>query len=84
MSTIRTGWRLSLLLDTSGSATPSWSTRKGAIGLCATAGARLTGVSLAIGVDSNPTRPAMATTMGADVVIDCTQEAGVLKVAITT
>ncbi len=42
------------------------------------------GVSLVIGVDSNPTRPAMATTMGADVVIDCTQEAGVLKVAITT
>ena len=37
------------------------------------------GASLVIGVDSNPTRPAMTTTMGADVVIDDTQEEGVLK-----
>ena len=40
------------------------------------------GASLVI--DSNPTRSTMTTTMGADVVIDCTQEDGVLKVAITT
>ena len=37
------------------------------------------GASLVIGVDSNPTRPAMTTTMGADVVIDDTQEEGVPK-----
>ena len=46
---------------------------QGPIGLCATAGARLMGASLVIGVDSDPTRLAMATQMGADVVLDFTE-----------
>jgi alcohol dehydrogenase len=53
---------------------------QGPIGLCATAGARLMGASLIIGVDSNPTRLEMAKKMGADVVIDYTQEDPVAKV----
>jgi len=53
---------------------------QGPIGLCATAGARLMGASLIIGVDSNPTRLEMAKTMGADVVIDYTQEDPVARV----
>ena len=57
---------------------------QGPIGLCATAGARLMGASLVIGVDSNPTRLAMARTMGADVVIDYTQEDPVAKVKALT
>ena len=57
---------------------------QGPIGLCATAGARLMGASLVIGVDSNPTRLAMAKTMGADVVIDYTQEDPVAKVKALT
>lgn len=57
---------------------------QGPIGLCATAGARLMGASLIIGVDSNPTRLEMATTMGADVVIDYTQEDPVAKVKALT
>lgn len=43
---------------------------QGPIGLCATAGARLMGASLVIGVDGDDTRLAMSKTMGADVVLD--------------
>ena len=53
---------------------------QGPIGLSATAGARLMGASLVIGVDSNPVRLEMAKKMGADVVIDFTQEDPVAKV----
>jgi alcohol dehydrogenase len=43
---------------------------QGPIGLCATAGARLRGASLIIGVDGDDTRLAMSRRMGADVVLD--------------
>jgi alcohol dehydrogenase len=43
---------------------------QGPIGLCATAGAKLMGASLVIGVDGDPARAAMALRMGADVVLD--------------
>jgi threonine dehydrogenase-like Zn-dependent dehydrogenase len=43
---------------------------QGPIGLCATAGARLMGASLVIGVDGDASRQAMARRMGADVVLD--------------
>ena len=43
---------------------------QGPIGLCATAGARLMGASLVIGVDGDDTRLAMAGRMGADVALD--------------
>jgi len=43
---------------------------QGPIGLCATAGARLMGAALVIGVDGDDTRLAMAKRMGADVVLD--------------
>ncbi len=43
---------------------------QGPIGLCATAGAKLMGASLVIGVDGDETRLAMAKRMGADVVLD--------------
>jgi threonine dehydrogenase-like Zn-dependent dehydrogenase len=43
---------------------------QGPIGLCATAGAKLMGASLIIGVESDPTRTAMARKMGADVVLN--------------
>jgi len=43
---------------------------QGPIGLCATAGARLAGASLVIGVDSVPERLAQAKRMGADVVLN--------------
>jgi threonine dehydrogenase-like Zn-dependent dehydrogenase len=43
---------------------------QGPIGLCATAGARLMGASLVIGVDSDPGRREVALRMGADVVLD--------------
>jgi alcohol dehydrogenase len=43
---------------------------QGPIGLCATAGARLAGASLVIGVDSVPERLAVARKMGADVVLN--------------
>lgn len=46
---------------------------EGPIGLCATAGARLAGASLIIGVDSVPKRLEQAKRMGADVVLDHTQ-----------
>jgi len=43
---------------------------QGPIGLCATAGARLMGASLIIGVDGDENRLAMARRMGADVALD--------------
>jgi alcohol dehydrogenase len=43
---------------------------QGPIGLCATAGARLKGASLVIGVESDPVRAAMAKRMGADIVLN--------------
>ena len=43
---------------------------QGPIGLCATAGARLMGASLIIGIDGDETRLAMARRMGANVVLD--------------
>ena len=46
---------------------------QGPIGLCATAGAKLMGAALVIGVDSDPVRLAMARRMGADVVLDFTK-----------
>ena len=47
---------------------------QGPIGLCATAGARLMGASLVIGVDSLENRLHMSTRMGADVAIDYTDQ----------
>jgi threonine dehydrogenase-like Zn-dependent dehydrogenase len=43
---------------------------EGPIGLCATAGAKLMGASMVIGIEGDPTRQAMARRMGADVVLD--------------
>jgi threonine dehydrogenase-like Zn-dependent dehydrogenase len=43
---------------------------QGPIGLCATAGARLMGASLIIGVDSDERRLAVSKQMGADIVLD--------------
>jgi threonine dehydrogenase-like Zn-dependent dehydrogenase len=43
---------------------------QGPIGLCATAGAKLMGASLIIGVESDPVRRKMARQMGADLVLD--------------
>ncbi len=43
---------------------------QGPIGLCATAGARLMGASLIIGIDGDDTRLQMAKRMGADIVLD--------------
>ena len=43
---------------------------QGPIGLCATAGAKMSGASLVIGVDKVPARLAMAKRMGADVVLN--------------
>src|SRR6202140_4690256 len=43
---------------------------QGPIGLCATAGARLKGAGLIIGVESDPVRAAMAKRMGADIVLN--------------
>src|SRR6266540_4278137 len=43
---------------------------QGPIGLCSTAGAKLMGASFIIGVESDPTRAAMARKMGADVVLN--------------
>lgn len=43
---------------------------QGPIGLCATAGAKLMGASLVIGVDGEETRLAMSRRMGADVALD--------------
>jgi alcohol dehydrogenase len=47
---------------------------QGPIGLCATAGARLMGASLVIGIDRLENRLRMSTKMGADVVIDYTDQ----------
>jgi threonine dehydrogenase-like Zn-dependent dehydrogenase len=47
---------------------------QGPIGLCATAGARLLGASLVIGIDSLENRLTLSKRMGADEVIDFTQE----------
>jgi threonine dehydrogenase-like Zn-dependent dehydrogenase len=47
---------------------------QGPIGLCATAGARLMGASLVIGVDSINERLELSRTMGADEVVDFTEE----------
>ena len=46
---------------------------QGPIGLCATAGAKLSGASLVIGVDRLPERLRMSSQLGADVVIDSSQ-----------
>jgi alcohol dehydrogenase len=46
---------------------------QGPIGLCATAGARLMGASLVIGVDGDEARRSMARRLGADVVLDYQQ-----------
>ena len=43
---------------------------QGPIGLCATAGAKMSGASLVIGVDKLPERLRISSTLGADVVID--------------
>lgn len=53
---------------------------EGPIGLCATAGARLMGASLIIGVDSDPHRLQMAKKMGADVVINFKEQDVVAEV----
>jgi len=47
---------------------------QGPIGLCATAGAKLSGATMVIGVDREPARLAMAMKMGADHVIDFSQQ----------
>jgi threonine dehydrogenase-like Zn-dependent dehydrogenase len=57
---------------------------QGPIGLCATAGAKLMGASLIIGVDGDETRLVMARRMGADVVIDYRNEDVVAKVKTLT
>lgn len=44
---------------------------QGPIGLCATAGAKLMGASLVIGVDTDDRRLTMAKQMGADITINC-------------
>lgn len=43
---------------------------QGPIGLCATAGAKLSGAAFVIGIDGDDTRLAMARKMGADLVLD--------------
>ena len=47
---------------------------QGPIGLCATAGAKMSGASLVIGIDRVPARLEMAKRMGADVVINYEQQ----------
>jgi threonine dehydrogenase-like Zn-dependent dehydrogenase len=47
---------------------------QGPIGLCATAGAKLSGASLVIGVDRVPARLEVARSMGADVVINSAEQ----------
>src|ERR1700690_4351283 len=48
---------------------------QGPIGLCATAGAKLKGASLIIGIESDPVRTKMAKKMGADVVLNYQEQA---------
>jgi threonine dehydrogenase-like Zn-dependent dehydrogenase len=57
---------------------------QGPIGLCATAGARLCGASLVIGVDDIPKRLEMAKRMGADVVIDYSKQDVVAEIKKAT
>ena len=47
---------------------------QGPIGLCATAGAKMSGASLVIGVDKLPERLRISSTLGADVVIDSSRQ----------
>jgi threonine dehydrogenase-like Zn-dependent dehydrogenase len=47
---------------------------QGPIGLCATAGAKMSGASLVIGIDKVPARLEMAKRMGADVVLNYEQQ----------
>ncbi|MBC7525935.1 MAG: zinc-binding dehydrogenase [Chthonomonadaceae bacterium] len=53
---------------------------QGPIGLCATAGARLMGAALVIGVDGNEHRRSVAKKMGADIVIDPNEQDVVAEV----
>jgi threonine dehydrogenase-like Zn-dependent dehydrogenase len=53
---------------------------QGPIGLCATAGARLSGASLVIGVDCVPRRLEMARRMGADAVVNFAEQDVVAEV----
>jgi len=53
---------------------------QGPIGLCATAGAKLSGASLIIGVDRVPARLEMARQMGADVVLNSAEQDVVAEV----
>lgn len=53
---------------------------QGPIGLCATAGARLMGASLVIGIDSDPARLAMSKQMGADIVLNYLEQDVVAEV----
>jgi len=53
---------------------------QGPIGLCATAGARLMGASLIIGVDGDDNRLAMSKRMGADVTLDFRAQDVVMEV----
>lgn len=53
---------------------------QGPIGLCATAGARLKGASLVIGVEKLAERRQAATSMGADITIDPTKEDPVARI----
>jgi threonine dehydrogenase-like Zn-dependent dehydrogenase len=46
---------------------------QGPIGLCATAGAKLMGATVVIGVDTDPVRLAMSKRMGADIALDFSQ-----------
>lgn len=57
---------------------------QGPIGLCATAGAKLCGASVVIGVDRLPERLAMARRMGADHVIDASRADPVEEIARLT
>jgi threonine dehydrogenase-like Zn-dependent dehydrogenase len=57
---------------------------QGPIGLCSTAGAKLMGASLIIGVDGDETRLSMAEKMGADVVIDYRSDDVVARVKSLT
>jgi threonine dehydrogenase-like Zn-dependent dehydrogenase len=53
---------------------------QGPIGLCATAGARLMGAALVIGVESVPARAEIARRMGADHVVDFTRDDPVAEI----
>ena len=53
---------------------------QGPIGLCATAGAKLSGASLVIGIDSVPRRLEIAKQLGADVVLHFKEQAVVAEI----